>query len=315
MSFSSEVKEELMHQVSGGRHCQIAELTALILNSDCRFHPWFRMKTENFRVAKKTANLIYRCFGSRCQVRVQTYMNHKTVGVYELILTDTTETQRLLQACKLASEKHINHLIIQKTCCKRACLRGIFLASGSVNNPAKSYHFEIACEDRSMALEVQALMRTFELDAKIVERKRYHVVYLKEGAMIADALNVMEAHRALLNMENVRIWKDVRNQTNRKVNCDLANINKTLSAAQRQIEDIRYIEQKKRFDSLSPALRQVAELRLQEPEISLKELGELLEPPVSKSGVNHRLRKLSELAEELRDASEERKDTQVERDR
>lgn len=315
MSFSSEVKEELVHQISGGRHCQIAELTALIQNSDCRFYPWFRMKTENFRVAKKTANLIYRCFGSRCQVRVQTYMNRKTVGVYELMLTDTAETKRLLQACKLEPEKRINHLIIQKTCCKRAYLRGIFLTSGSVNNPAKSYHFEIACENKSMALEVQALMQTFELDAKIVERKKYYVVYLKEGAMIADVLNVMEAHRALLDMENVRIWKDVRNQTNRKVNCDLANINKTLSAAQRQIEDIRYIEQKKGFGSLSPALQQVAELRLQEPEISLKELGELLDPPVSKSGVNHRLRKLSEIAEELRDASEKRMDTGVNRDR
>lgn len=300
VSFSSEVKEELVHQLSSGRHCQIAELSALILNSNCRLFPWFYMKTENFRVAKKTAKLIYRCFGSHCQIRVRTYMNHKTATTYELILADETETNRMLQACKVTAERRVNHLIIQKSCCKRAFLRGVFLTSGSVNNPAKSYHFEIACEDNAMALEVQEIMRTFELDAKIVERKKYHVVYLKEGAMIADALNVMEAHRALLNMENVRIWKDVRNQTNRKVNCDIANINKTLSAAQKQIEDIRYIEERKGFGSLSPGLRQVAELRLQEPEISLKELGELLDPPVSKSGVNHRLRKLGEIAENLR---------------
>ncbi len=300
VSFSSEVKEELVHQFPSGRHCQIAELSALILNSNCRLFPWFYMKTENFRVAKKTAKLIYRCFGGHCQIRVRTYMNHKTATTYELILADEAETKRMLQACKVTAERKVNHLIIQKSCCKRAFLRGVFLTSGSVNNPAKSYHFEIACEDNAMALEVQEIMRTFELDAKIVERKKYHVVYLKEGAMIADALNVMEAHRALLNMENVRIWKDVRNQTNRKVNCDIANINKTLSAAQKQIEDIRYIEERKGFGSLSPGLRQVAELRLQEPEISLKELGELLDPPVSKSGVNHRLRKLGEIAENLR---------------
>lgn len=118
--------------------------------------------------------------------------------------------------------------------------------------------------------------------------------------MIVDALNVMEAHRALMNMENIRILKDVRNQTNRKVNCDLANINKTLTAAQRQLEDIRYIEQHKGFGSLNPGLRQVAELRIQEPDISLKELGELLDPPVSKSGVNHRLRRLSGIADSMR---------------
>ena len=119
--------------------------------------------------------------------------------------------------------------------------------------------------------------------------------------MIVDALNVMEAHLALMNMENVRVLKDVRNRTNRRVNCDLANINKTVTAARKQLEDIRYIEQKRGFQSLSKGLRQVAELRLQEPEISLKELGEMLQPPVSKSGVNHRLRKLSEMAKTMRE--------------
>lgn len=300
MSFSSEVKEELVQQVSNARHCQIAELTALLLTGGTRFSPNIHLKTENFRVAKKFSVLVHRIFGISCQVRIRTYMGHKMATLYEVVVTDMKQSGQILQACKLMDSNELNHLVVQKDCCKRAFLRGAFLTSGSVNNPEKSYHFEIACENLKLAEDIQELMNFFELDGKIVIRKKYHVVYIKEGAMIVDALNVMEAHRALMNMENVRILKDVRNQTNRKVNCDLANINKTLTAAQRQLEDIRLIEQKKGFGSLNDGLRQVAELRLQEPDISLKELGELLQPPVSKSGVNHRLRKLSEIAESLK---------------
>lgn len=305
MSFSSEVKEELVHQISNARHCQIAELTALLLTGNSRFSPCLHLKTENFRVARKFCLLIYRIFGISCQVRVRTYMEHKNATQYEALVTDAGKTAQILQTCKLMDSSELNHLVVQKACCKRAFLRGAFLTCGSVNNPEKSYHFEIACESADLAEDIREIMSFFELDGRIVRRKKYHVVYLKEGSMIVDALNVMEAHRALMNMENVRILKDVRNQTNRKVNCDLANINKTLTAAQRQLEDIRYIEQKKGFGSLNEGLRQIAELRLQEPDVSLKELGELLQPPVSKSGVNHRLRKLSEIAEDLRAAMQE----------
>lgn len=301
MSFSSEVKEELVRQVAGARHCQIAELTALMLMSGAGSGPNIYLKTENFRVAKKFTTLVYRIFGVVCQVRIKSYRKHKAATAYEAVIPKGAATTQILQACKLTEGDELNHLIVQKDCCKRAFLRGAFLTSGSVNNPEKSYHFEIACENEHLAKDIRELLAFFELDGKIVQRKKYHVVYLKEGSMIVDALNVMEAHRALMNMENVRILKDVRNQTNRKVNCDIANINKTLTAAQRQLEDIRFIEQKKGFGSLNEGLRQVAELRLQEPEVSLKELGEMLEPKVSKSGVNHRLRKLSEIAEALRE--------------
>lgn len=305
MSFSSEVKAELVHQISNARHCRIAELTALLLTGGCKLHPGIYLKTENFRVIKKFCMLIYRIFGISCQVRVRTYKEHKNATQYEAVVTDPKQAAQILQTCKLSDSDDLNRLVVQKDCCKRAFLRGAFLTSGSVNNPEKSYHFEIACEHAGLAEDIREIMNFFELEGKIVRRKKYHVVYLKEGSMIVDALNVMEAHRALMNMENVRILKDVRNQTNRKVNCDLANINKTLTAAQRQLEDIRYIEEKKGFGSLNEGLRQVAELRLQEPEISLKELGELLQPPVSKSGVNHRLRKLSEIADDLRNTMHE----------
>ncbi len=300
MSFSSEVKEELLRQVSAARHCQIAELTALLLMSGSVWYPNIHLRTENFRVAKKVNLLIYRIFHVSSEVRIRIHSDKKAAVVYEVAVNDRKAVEQIRQTCKLSGFGGLNHLIIQKECCKRAFLRGAFLVSGSVNNPEKSYHFEIACEERGLAETLQELFHVYELDAKIVRRKKYDVVYLKEAAMIVDALNIMGAYRALMNMENVRVWKEVRNQTNRKVNCDLANINKTLTAAQRQLEDIRYIERVKGFSGLSAGLRQVAELRLQEPELSLKELGEQMQPPVSKSGVNHRLHKLSEIAENLK---------------
>ena len=144
-------------------------------------------------------------------------------------------------------------------------------------------------------------MNSFELGAKIVKRKKNYVVYLKEGAQIVDVLNIMEAYVALMDLENVRIYKEVRNSVNRKVNCETANINKTVSAAYKQMKDIEYIRDTIGFDKLPEGLKDVALTRLAYPEATLKELGNLLETPVGKSGVNHRLRKLSEMADKLRE--------------
>ena len=145
------------------------------------------------------------------------------------------------------------------------------------------------------------MVLSFQIDAKIVERKKYYVVYIKEGSQIVDFLNIVEAHVALMRFENVRIVKEVRNSVNRQVNCETANISKTVTAAAKQIEDIRYIECNMGFSQLSRGLRDVAELRLEYPDSSLAELGQMLNPPIGKSGVNHRLRKLGEIANQLRD--------------
>ena len=183
---------------------------------------------------------------------------------------------------------------------RRAFLRGAFLAAGSMSDPEKSYHFEIACATNEKAEQIRQVMQRFSLDAKIVQRKKYYIVYLKEGKQIADALNVMEAHMALMKFENVRILKEMRNEVNRKVNCETANLNKTVSASVKQIEDIKFIQEKTGLDKLPDALKDIALARLNYPEASLKELGELVTPSVGKSGVNHRLRKLSEMADKLR---------------
>ena len=193
-----------------------------------------------------------------------------------------------------------NALLTQQSCCKRAFIRGAFLASGSISDPEKGYHFEIVTQDERKATHLQEIICSFQIDAKIVLRKKSYVVYVKEGAQIVDMLAIMEANVALMNLENIRILKEMRNSVNRKVNCETANINKTVNAAVKQIEDIRLIEQKKGFHNLNEGLAEIAELRLQYPEATLKELGMMLNPQVGKSGVNHRLRKLSEIADELR---------------
>ena len=198
-----------------------------------------------------------------------------------------------------------------QNCCKRAFIRGAFLAAGSISDPEKFYHFEIACATEAKAKQIQGLILSMGIEAKIVLRKKYFVVYIKEGSQIVDILNVMDPDGGYVvseerMIEDIRILKEMRGSVNRQVNCETANINKTVSAAVKQMEDIIYIRDTAGFDSLPDNLREIAELRLARPEATLKELGEALDPPVGKSGVNHRLRKLGNMAERLR---QERPDT------
>ena len=174
-----------------------------------------------------------------------------------------------------------------------------------MSDPKKSYHFEIVCSSPEAARQIQSVICSFGLDAKIVPRKKTFVVYLKEGSQIVDILNVMEAHVSLMELENVRILKEMRNSVNRKVNCETANINKTVSAAVKQVEDITYLRDTAGFDNLPRNLVETAYVRLAHPEATLKELGELLDPPVGKSGINHRLRRLSEMADKVRQEHKE----------
>ena len=312
MSFSGKVKEELSQQWSSARHCQIAEIAALIgmcgavtINSFNQYG--VKINTENLAVARKVFTLIRKTFNIEADISIRRNIE-KQSAVYSVMIVRHEDALRVLQAAKLLEEHRggfeefhiVSPLIVQQPCCRRAFLRGAFLGAGSMSDPNKSYHFEIVCASMGKAQQIQKIMRCFALDAKIVSRKKSFVVYLKEGAQIVDVLNVMEAHQSLMELENIRILKDMRNTVNRKVNCETANINKTVNAAVRQVEDIRYIEETKGLDKLPEGLKDMALTRLTYPEASLKELGALLQNPVGKSGVNHRLRKLSEMAEEIR---------------
>jgi len=189
--------------------------------------------------------------------------------------------------------------LVKRQCCLRAYLRGVFLGCGSVSNPETSYHLELVLSSEAYAQAMVNLLQRVGLQARINKRKQMQVVYLKEAEQIASLLRLIGAHGALLRLEDVRAMKDVRNQVNRLVNCDTANLEKAVSTGLRQVHTIQYIIAKAGSDHLPASLRQVAELRLEYPEASLKELGNLLDPKLGKSGVNHRLRRLAEIAEQL----------------
>ena len=189
---------------------------------------------------------------------------------------------------------------LSKDCCRRAFIKGAFLAAGSVSDPDKSYHFEISANTREYAQFLASVIKKCGVEAKVSRRKENFIVYLKDGDGIADMLNIMEAHVALMDIENVRIVKEVRNSVNRQVNCDIANTRKTIGAAQRQIDSINYIKEHAGLDTLSAELAEMAEVRLENPDAPLHELGQMLTVPIGKSGVNHRLAKLCEIAGDLK---------------
>ena len=318
MSFSKEVKDELSRQISSARHCLIAEIAAVIslcgrivINEKDKYI--LKIHTENITVARKYFTLIKKTFNINTEISIRQNAYLKMSKMYTLSITEHEDTIRILMATKLINDKKevgenlsiVSNLVIQNACCKRAFIRGAFLASGSISDPEKTYHFEIVAPNEGKAKQLQSIINSFSMDAKIVKRKKYFVVYVKEGSQIVDLLNVMEAHVALMNLENVRILKEMRNSINRQVNCEAANISKTVMAASKQIEDIHYIKDVIGFGELTEGLEEVAALRIEYPEASLKELGMLLNPPIGKSGVNHRLRKLSIIADNLREQKED----------
>lgn len=305
MSFSSEVKDELVKHASASRHCQLAELSAIlhfcgVLNRDENGRLVLGLQTENGCVIRKCFTLLKKAYNIETNI-VQ--RNHMCVDLpmEEEIL------EKLLRATKYLDEDGlkrfmtpVNRVVVKNSCCRRAFIRGAFLCIGSMSDPGKSYHLEFVCDTRPQAEQITEQLRYFEIDARIIARKKYQVVYIKEGSQIVDLLNVMEAYVSLMNFENERIYKEMRNSVNRRVNCEAANITKTVNASARQVEDIILIRDTRGLDSLPDNLRDMANVRLEYPDATLTELGRYLSEPVGKSGVNHRLRRLSEIAEAIR---------------
>ncbi len=312
MSFSGEVKEELTRHISDSRHCQIAELSAMLLFAGeikarngkkiLGFH------TENQSVIRKYFTLLKKTFNIEIDVSQETLEKQGRSHTYSYDLENEALVYKILQTVKLLDKRGavadftqpVNTMLVKNSCCQRAFLRGAFLTTGSMSDPEKSYHLELVCTNDKQAMQLRDLIQGFQVEAKIVLRKKYYVVYLKEGSGIADLLTIMEAHVSLMEFENFRILKEMRNSINRRVNCEAANITKTVNASSKQIEDILLVRDNYGFQNLQDSLREMAEIRLEYPDATLKELGQYLNPPVGKSGVNHRLRKLSELADKIR---------------
>lgn len=313
MSFSIKVKNELANHISNATHCRIAELAALIsmcgsVIIDENNNYKIRIKTETQPTAEKIKKLLWKTFKVDVDISTRENAYSKVGRTYTLLVGDHQQALKILQATKLINENNeigenfsiTNNIVIMKDCCKRAFIRGAFMAAGSISDPNKSYHFEIKCNSEKKAKQLIELLEKYNIDGKMVARKGGYVVYIKEGEGIVDVLNVMEAHVSLMEMENVRILKGMSNYYNRQVNCETANIKKTVATSVRQIDDIDFIIQNKGIDYLPEKLQDIAWVRKENPDASLQELGEMLDPPLGKSGVNHRLRKICQIAQELR---------------
>ncbi|MCR5279956.1 MAG: DNA-binding protein WhiA [Lachnospiraceae bacterium] len=296
MSFYTEVKDEAALIIPADKHCKIAELSAFFAfyakhaageGRSLLFSP------ENEQAYRKCFTLLTKAFNIETE-----FLGETTEGLreYTVFSSDMPEFNKVMSAVSLNNSAQI----LARDCCRRAFLRGAFLSAGFIADPNTGYHFEITVSDEAKANLLIGLFEGFEIKARKSVRKKQFVVYIKESEAISDVLNVIGAHKAMLSLVEARIVKDVRNDVNRRNNFDTANITKAVNAASRQIEDISYIRQVEGVDNLPESLREIAEVRIAHPEASLTELGGLLDPPVGKSGVNHRLRKLSEYADALR---------------
>lgn len=308
MSFASETKKELT-LIEADLSCLKAELSALIrMNGSLSFSNRqlsLDIQTENAAIARRMYTIMKKLYPYNVELLVRRKMRLKKNNVY--ICRIREGARELLSDLEILSETFqfentIAKVLIPKTKQKRAYLRGAFLAGGSVNNPETSaYHLEIYSLYKEHSEALMQLMNEFDLNAKTIERKKGFVTYLKEAEKISDFLSLVGAYQAMLKFEDVRILRDVRNSVNRIVNCETANLNKTIGAAVRQVENIRYIDSAIGIDQLPERLREIARLRVEYQEVTLKELGEMLSTgSVSKSGVNHRLRKIDEIADALR---------------
>ena len=310
MSFSSETKQEMCQLPSKGDCCKLAELAAFIHGIGTlrigRGGQSVWMTTEVPAVARRIFSLCKACFGITPEVRTQMRERLGKRNVYHVVI-GSDSAQKILDATGLMREteegvrisRAVPLFLLRKNCCRHAYLRGAFLATGTLSDPGKGYHFEITSSSEEYARSLANFLGKLEIPAKMVPRRESFVVYLKESELIVECLNRMGAHKALLALENVRITKNMRNNVNRAANCDNANVEKTMDAAQRQIEAIELIERNMGFQKLPEHLRQMAEVRVEHPDTPLKELGEYINPPISKSAVNHRLRKLVEIAREM----------------
>ena len=315
MSFASDVRGELARLPAGEICCARSELAAALLISGGI--AWRGRNRYAVTITAADAATVRRFFGLLKQHwgivgQIRTLSGDALNGLkhYQLAVPEA-DAPRLLEALALLDETALfgvrqvpQDALVRFACCKKAFARAAFLMGGAVSDPEKGYHIEIAAPTEALAAFIAAQLTYFEINVKIVNRKSKYVLYLKRAEDISDMLSLLGASSAMLAFENVRVKKEVSNRVNRQLNCDSSNINRVMNAAEAQIRDIRYIDGELGLDRLPKPLREMALVRANNPETSLAELGELLEPPIGKSGVNARLRRLSDIADKLRSGEE-----------
>ena len=316
VSFSTMTKNELSKLDIENTNFARAELAAIIqissylsINGDGKLD--IEMGTENASIARRIYNLLKLVYDYQGEILVRKNKNLKRTNKYVIKISDSQIALDILIDIGLLKnreelifdmENRILGEFKEDFETVRSYLRGIFLGGGSLSNPEKMYHLEFVTNDDQFAYDILEILNRYDLNAKFIERKESFIIYIKEGEKVVDFLNIIGAHNALLKLEDIRIVKEMRNNVNRLVNCETANLAKTVDASMRQVANIQYIKDTIGLDNLPDNLKETAILRLRYEELSLKELGEKHNPKVGKSGVNHRLRKLEELAMEIKDS-------------
>lgn len=312
MSFSLKVKNEVCRNSELSKDEIAAQLSAIMKSSGTLGFGFnrsitFKIVTENPAIARWIFKNLKDFYDIHTKLLVKKSNSLKKNNIYMVLIPEEVDVKGLLQELGIIEKDGLFNIhygvpseVIKNENCKRAYIKGAFLGGGSISNPEKTYHLEFVTHDQDYANEISDLINSYKLNSKVIQRKNSFVIYLKEGEQIVDLLNIIGAHNALLELENIRIMKEMRNNVNRIVNCETANLSKTVNAAVRQVESIKLIESEIGLDRLPKNLKEVAKLRLAFPDESLKELGAMLNPPVGKSGVNHRLRRIEKIADELR---------------
>lgn len=314
VSFSTQVKNELSRIISEEKKIRIAELAAIIrMSGSLQLMGYnklsFKVVTENAAIARKVFTLLKVCFNINVEIQVKRNKNLKKNNTYFLFVSYEQGANDILVEIGILKksgkdftiQSDIPELFTSDEKSKRAYIRGAFLGGGSISDPEKTYHMEFVTVDDELSTYIKNLLNTYDFNAKIVPRKNTYVVYVKESNNISDLLNIMGAHNALFQLEDVKIMKQMRNDVNRIVNCETANLTKTVIASMRQVEAINHIINTRGLDYLPENLQEIAQLRIEYEDLSLKELGEMLGTPLGKSGVNHRLRRIEDMANELKE--------------
>ncbi|HZK02159.1 MAG TPA: DNA-binding protein WhiA [Anaerovoracaceae bacterium] len=313
MSFSADVKNEITRLDEDKKCCMLAEIAGLIrmcgiVGKNVNNEYELKIITENPAIARLYLKRIKKYFGVGARLNIGQSNVLKKNRFYELEIGAESNVGRILTETGMLETKEngdslpdgIPFDIIKDRCCKKAFLRGAFLGAGTISHPEKSYHMEIVCRNETLSDNIKRLINSFGMSSKVTLRRKNYVVYLKESEQISDFLALLGASKHVMELENIKIVKELRNKTNRIVNCESANLDKTINSAARQIETIRFIQSETGLDNLPDRLKEIALLRLDHPESSLTELGQMLQPQLKKSGVNHRFRKIEEIADKLR---------------
>lgn len=312
MTFSSQCKDEISRLNLENRCCVIAELAALIRTTGYitikgynRFEIEFVM--ENAVVIRRIFKMIKFLYNINSEISVKKTNRLKKNNNYSIKVSEN-DANKILEDTKLSKSPEINILkfnygipksLVSETCCKRAYIRGAFLGCGSISDPERSYHVEFVNSRQKHCRDLEVLINDYDLGIKSIKRKDLYISYLKDSEKIVDLLNIMSAYNSLLSIENIRAIKETRNNINRVVNCETANLSKIVDTSVRQKNSINLLQKYDIIDKLPNGLRELAYLRLENEDASLKELGEMLSPPLGKSGVNHRLKKIEKIADEI----------------